>query len=107
MAATIVGTRYRRVAPGTGFTLSGDNPQFVIPGLDPGIYEPLPVDGRIKPGHDDILHGDPTQIDFALVPLPRVCREEPPAAPVIRGRWRAMASRRGRRGGDGFGSAQP
>src|SRR5579864_4996641 len=67
MAATIVGTRYRRVAPGTGFTSSGDNPQFVIPGLDPGIYERLPADGRVEPGHDDILHCDPTQIDFALI----------------------------------------
>ena len=30
---------------------------FVMPGLDPGIHErgsTLDVDGRVKPGHDDV-----------------------------------------------------
>src|SRR5579863_1883434 len=28
--------------------------KFVIPGLDPGIHGPLRVDGRVKPGHDEL-----------------------------------------------------
>jgi hypothetical protein len=30
------------------YPISFDRPQFVIPGLDPGIH----VDGWVKPGHD-------------------------------------------------------
>src|SRR5579863_4881543 len=28
--------------------------KFVIPGLDPGIHGTLRVDGRVKPGHDEL-----------------------------------------------------
>ena len=34
--------------------MSPDSPNVVIPGLDPGIHGFSLVDGRVKPGHDEL-----------------------------------------------------
>jgi len=34
--------------------MSGDSSNVVIPGLDPGIHGFSLVDGRVKPGHDEL-----------------------------------------------------